>query len=381
MSRLTDALPSELIFRIAEDICWDLETGWDSARLVPFSRTCRYIYTSVRPLIRSSIKRWDVILKAPHSPWIRSILINVRQHECGPECAMEGSKCPVPFIVRSNTTLVHLELIRCEYPFLRALATRVKGVGFPNLRYLSMTGDLAFVSSRAMIGFTSLCPNLENLVAMSLTPEWINLRRHSAAPFHLRRLHVDAGELDYPIFAWLSGTYRPRKDSPTVPTTLDHLALGMFECNTLEDMDWLPHAKDFLATLPRLSAFEHTAAGLKCLLGFTPALVHLRAQINQLPPFDVLPKGLVTLQLDKDSASVESVMFLSLRTLIEVTVRLRATEFTASIQLMWNPELCREVEDLRKECERVRIPLLVDGSGAPTVFDRWKSLIADGIAV
>lgn len=64
---------------------------------------------------------------------------NAANHQCDARCALNGSTCFLPQIVRHRANLVHLELAECPCDTLFALTQRATVC--PSLRYLALTGD------------------------------------------------------------------------------------------------------------------------------------------------------------------------------------------------------------------------------------------------
>lgn len=219
---LTDVVPAELLFCIAEHVCWDNEAGWDASRLVPFAQGCRFIFMSVRPLLRSSIHGYllqplksgiDSLRISNDYRAIRSITVNVLDHRFNTSYAA-ASRCILPFVALCSNTLVHLDLPHSEDLFLYELARCVDPL--PRVRYLNVGGYNAYISIGALASVARRCPALEMLMAGSLHGGGYEAIPSFKAPFRLRYLYLYAGRIDAAALAWICSASSH---------TLEHLSL------------------------------------------------------------------------------------------------------------------------------------------------------------
>ncbi|KZV92711.1 hypothetical protein EXIGLDRAFT_718071 [Exidia glandulosa HHB12029] len=341
-------LPAELLLAIAEHISWDPKHGWGSWRLLPLAQSCRYVSSSVAPLIGSSVGH--------HEPWplrsalqtihetpsyihrVRSIAVGMGFHICGSECAREESNCIAPFVAQCQHNLVHLDLYKSTNELLHNLASTTDAL--PRLRFLSVGGDQVSLSIGAVVALTRHCPSLEALCLISLQsgdnimiPKW-------SAPFRLRYLHLDAGYVDAPAFAWLC--------SSSVGS-LEHLTIETDSGEDVEGMAWLntDTAKKTLAVLTRLTVHFHTSLCVAHVLGYTPNLTHLTTHIDTLPALYILPPSLIGLHLD-------ALYYYPLPDPFAFVPegRLQQPHQIVTVSLSRSPYLGASSQDIAKACER-----------------------------
>lgn len=301
---MADIVPAELLFGIAEHVCWDSDTGWDARRLVPFAQSCRFVFTSVRPLVRSSLRGsypWKLervihsLLKSDDYRAIRSISIIVNYHECKTRCTGDAS-CIVAFIAMCSQFLVQLELFRGGNMLLYDVAHCVGS--FPRLRYLKVGNYEGSIKFSALAAIARCCPALEILEPIIMRLDENKFVPKMKAPFRLRSLHLYGGAIDVAVMAWMCGD------------TLRHLILDN-NCSKLldemegvrklppQEMEYVVDAKNVLAALPRLTIRwpMHRTSSLERLLRYTPQLLHLEAEMGALPSLNCLPSSLQSLRL------------------------------------------------------------------------------------
>ncbi|KZV94318.1 hypothetical protein EXIGLDRAFT_767272 [Exidia glandulosa HHB12029] len=298
MSLMT--LPAELLLAIAEHLCWDLEYGWDSWRLLPLAQSCRYVSSSIAPLIGSSVGHyvsWSSPLarKMRETPLyyrIRSINVWLDFHVCaapGSECAFTDTTCVAPIVALCQLNLVHLDFHLATDELLYNIASKVDAL--PRLRFLRVVSDSGSLSFGAVGAVTRHCPALETLCfRISLSRDGTLVPKQKV-PFRLRCLRIEAGDLDAGAFAWLC--------SSSVGS-LEHLKFEGGCSESLRDIAWIESdiAKAALAVLPRLTIRFHAKLCATHLIRFTSNLTHLTTNIDSVPSLDVLPSSLTSVHLD-----------------------------------------------------------------------------------
>ncbi|KZV92728.1 hypothetical protein EXIGLDRAFT_768739 [Exidia glandulosa HHB12029] len=136
---------------------------------------------------------------------IRSIKVSMDFHRCaGPssECKFTDITCVVPIVALCQLNLVHLELHVATDELLYNIASKVDAL--PRLRFLRVASNSAPLSIGAVVAATRHCSSLETLCfrISHFRDIYGALALKQKAPFRLRCLSIEAGEIDARALAW-----------------------------------------------------------------------------------------------------------------------------------------------------------------------------------